>query len=47
MSVSQHYLSIFPKLDRRLREDGTFQKKRDTYGKKVSEQDKQRVLNEV
>lgn len=43
----QPYPSIFSKLDRRLREDGTFQKKRNKYESKLNQQDRQRVLNEV
>lgn len=43
----QPYPSMFSRLDRRLREDGTFQKKRNKYGSKVSEQDRELVLNQV
>lgn len=43
----QPHPSVFLRLDRQLREDGTFQKKRNKYGSKVSQQDRELVLNQV
>lgn len=38
---------LFLRLDRRLREDGTLKKKKNKYGSKVSEEDRELVLAQV
>ena len=43
----QPHPSVFLRLDRQLREDGTFQKKLNKYGSHVSQQDRELVLNQV